>query len=736
MTPFHRWTPEVGPEFVALLHDRPEPQRDRIRADCLSILGNCIQPDTPASIDSQRAGLVLGLVQSGKTSSFTAVAALARDNRYNLVIVIAGTTTILQDQTHDRLKHDLGLDEMASMTRWALLKNPSKENSAGQALRAKIEQHRDATSEDDLFDLAIPLVVVMKQHLHLNNLNELLRDIGDLTSTCALVIDDEAHMHSPNVAAEGDQSATYARMRTLRSRLRVHTFLQYTATPQANLLAHIADELSPDFVYLLEPGQGYTGGEYFFVQKHDSFLETIPDSELYALSPEEFEIHGAPPSLRAAFISFLVSCAIGRHAKEQEPLHSAMLVHPHSTTVVQGHWYQSVRSMRDAILLTLQARDNDPDRSAFLSSEVRTAWEDLALSNKDLPPISELVQPLVHVLKNLQVQLINSRSRQRSEVPWKNSRYWVIVGGNLMGVGFTIEGLRTTHMMRPVGVGLADTIQQRGRFFGYKDTYGSMCRAWLQADVDDAFVDYITHERELRKSLTEFADSDRPLQEWKRVFFLDARFKPTRRAAWKITMDGFKPEQTGWVQQSWLSREEAELELFSFNKDVISNFVESKRWKADPEMSGKTKSSTHTVSECTLAELRETLAELSFPGGDAQKFSALQLLLAMLSDEHPEHDTQCQVVRIASGDVRKRSPTWDAAKIDGRIVLHQGRSPSEDPNYRGDVEARDPDRITLQVHSITITEELSGANVENAIAIPFVAVYLPPQFRHDMLVQR
>ena len=39
-----------------------------------------------------RTGLVVGNVQSGKTTSFTTVAALARDNGYRMVIVIAGTS--------------------------------------------------------------------------------------------------------------------------------------------------------------------------------------------------------------------------------------------------------------------------------------------------------------------------------------------------------------------------------------------------------------------------------------------------------------------------------------------------------------------------------------------------------------------------------------------------------------------------------------------------------------------
>src|SRR3954451_2074133 len=44
------------------------------------------------------------------------------------------------------------------------------------------------------------------------------------------------------------ESTTYTRLRELRDALPGHTYLQYTATPQAPLLINIADTLSPDFV--------------------------------------------------------------------------------------------------------------------------------------------------------------------------------------------------------------------------------------------------------------------------------------------------------------------------------------------------------------------------------------------------------------------------------------------------------------------------------------------------------
>ena len=72
------------------------------------ILGRCHPPVSPPG---KRTGLVVGYVQSGKTMSFETVIALARDNGYGLVILLAGTKNILLDQSEDRLIKDLGIDD-------------------------------------------------------------------------------------------------------------------------------------------------------------------------------------------------------------------------------------------------------------------------------------------------------------------------------------------------------------------------------------------------------------------------------------------------------------------------------------------------------------------------------------------------------------------------------------------------------------------------------------------------
>lgn len=72
------------------------------------ILGRCV---SPTETDAEATGLVVGYVQSGKTLSFTTLTALARDNGYGVVILIAGTIDNLKSQSEDRLKQDLGISD-------------------------------------------------------------------------------------------------------------------------------------------------------------------------------------------------------------------------------------------------------------------------------------------------------------------------------------------------------------------------------------------------------------------------------------------------------------------------------------------------------------------------------------------------------------------------------------------------------------------------------------------------
>ena len=61
----------------------------------------------PHNSDYGHYGLVIGYVQSGKTSNYTALCAKAADYGYNLVIILSGLFNDLREQTQSRLLREL-----------------------------------------------------------------------------------------------------------------------------------------------------------------------------------------------------------------------------------------------------------------------------------------------------------------------------------------------------------------------------------------------------------------------------------------------------------------------------------------------------------------------------------------------------------------------------------------------------------------------------------------------------
>src|SRR5687768_1691421 len=74
----------------------PDADLDRITADATRVFGRSASARGEPLEESQ---LVVGRVQAGKTSNFTVVTGLARDNGHQLFIVLAGTKSELLDQT-------------------------------------------------------------------------------------------------------------------------------------------------------------------------------------------------------------------------------------------------------------------------------------------------------------------------------------------------------------------------------------------------------------------------------------------------------------------------------------------------------------------------------------------------------------------------------------------------------------------------------------------------------------
>ena len=227
--PGSRWQPNVGPEAHELVTREVAPQeRDAVLDAATAILSRGASPSQPSD---HVTGLVVGYVQSGKTLSFTTVMALARENDYQLVIVIAGTSSPLLNQSTQRLRKDLLVDEVEGSLKWVTYTNPTNTDDQRRYIQQTLDDWNDP--QVPVRERATVLITVMKNHRHLANLVSLLGRLN-LADVPTLIVDDEADQASLNTLVKrGRESTTYTRLLELRNVVPFHTFLQYTATPQA-----------------------------------------------------------------------------------------------------------------------------------------------------------------------------------------------------------------------------------------------------------------------------------------------------------------------------------------------------------------------------------------------------------------------------------------------------------------------------------------------------------------------
>jgi len=304
----------------------------------------------------------------------------------------------------------------------------------------------------------------MKHHKRLQDLTEVLQEVN-LQNIPTLIVDDEADQAGlNNLVNEDDESTTYQKLRLFRNAVPHHTFLQYTATPQAPLLINIIDILSPDFAIVLNPGTSYVGGQDFFNQNAYHVPEIPPED----IPTRSHPLHEPPPSLLKAMRIFFLGVASGL-IRHRGMGNRSMMVHPSRLTVGHEVYYNWVLTKRNAWLEAL----SDPSSYAYTTLRVdfQEAYEDLQQTVSDLESFERLMAQLQRTIRRTELYKVNASSGRTPEIDWRGTYAHILVGGQALDRGFTVKGLTITYMPRGVGARRADTIQQRARFLGYHRAY-------------------------------------------------------------------------------------------------------------------------------------------------------------------------------------------------------------------------------------------------------------------------
>ncbi len=714
------WRPSVGRETLDLLEHLglPAETAANVRDEAAAIIARCIPPTEAGGQDT---GLVVGYVQSGKTMSFTTVATLARDNRFAMIIVIAGTSNPLTEQSRERLRRDLRLDHRVDRS-WRHLHEPRVSQQDHTRIRTTLADWRDPHVPPE--ERPTILITVKKNYQILSHLIDVLRQV-DLRGLPVLIVDDEADQAGlNNLINAGDESTTYERLCTLKRVVPHHTFLQYTATPQGPLLINLIDVLSPGFAITLTPGSQYTGGREFFLGDAP-LVRIIPPQDIPSTANQVTE---PPDSLLEALRLFFLGVASGL-VRDGGQGNRSMMVHPTQRTGGHHQYFSWVSSIRGAWQQTLDSGDQ-ADRDELLQ-EFRHAYDDLAATVQDIQTFDQLAPRLIHAIRRTELWLVNAVGGRTPQIDWRSQYAHILVGGQALDRGFTVEGLTVTYMPRGVGTRMADTVQQRARFFGYKRPYLGFCRVFLEQAVADAFARYVQHEEDIREQISAVAREGRSLDELRRIFLLPRGLAATRdsiidvnyvRA--RVTNGWFTPRAPHESPQDGAA-----------NREVANSYLATLDMVEDEGHEARTEIQRHNVAEgVSLAEaFEQLLLGMIFSRlTDAQNLLGTLVILRNYVRTHP--DATCSVYEMSSGVLRERTLA-EAGEIPN---LFQGEAPVNPRERRGEVYPGDRNihhahDVSIQVHRLSLlrheTRELAFDDIVT------IAVWIPDGLAGDVLIQ-
>ncbi len=664
-----------------------------LRNETLDILMHC-NPHDGVNND-ETTHLVVGYVQSGKTMSFTGLTALAHDNGYRLVVYLAGTKKNLCRQTSERLEYDL-IKTARKKSAYKIYKDPVTNETE------EIVGHLNMSSKPTI------LIPVLKHHKHIKEITEIFKSDDYkkvMKNETVIIIDDEAdqaslnsygHSNSTNEDDDECTSATYDAILKMRAVLPGNTYIQYTATPQANILISMQDLLSPKSHTLLTPGEDYIGGKLYFGKGlngdlfNGGLIKTIPENQVF--HNKRNNLKKVPESLRYALMLHILSVAIVVKWMENVS-YLSMMVHPDVSKKNNRKFKKWIESDLKQWRITLDKPDGQEDKVDLLNKFRKLLPNALEFYDiNERPSFDDIKIFIPDILNDKKVYLINSDSDADKQIEWEKYSMHILVGAEMLNRGFTVEKLATTYMPRyTVGPTNADTIQQRCRFFGYKHKYIKSCRVFLPESSIINYIEYVEHEEELRQKLLA-CDS---LEEVEHQILLSPRLRPTRANILPISV--VKTKLRGnCAMQAFESKE-----TILHNSKVVDNFLNTHSFTKIYE--GSTKDRTHRGIKITIDDAIKFLNDFRFKNyPDVSRKSATIRYLRYLSALEENPLTHIYFIQMAWNSVpREREFDFESKRFSAKTDLFAGPSSAIDStNYPGDRKIVEKDSITIQLHHI------------------------------------
>ena len=662
---------------------------DRAITTASRILSHCPNPNDRNP--RRTTVLALGRIQSGKTASYTALIGLAIQSGYKTIIVLAGTTNEILNQTLVRL-NDLGSYPQDMSSTIHLFTN-NLGNNQRELIRAIIDRQGHTV-----------LIVAIKRNVH-----QIIRLLdGTTANNPTLIIDDEGDQASLNTnqgSEEREASFVNRNINKLREILPVHGYVSYTATPNANILLSKLDSLHPGYTELVEPGSAYCGGSVFFGSEQNDFVRIVPQEEVEAGSA------AITPSLEIALATFMVGAGIRRLRAERHGTTTppyAMLIHASQLQQSHSELFQAVRGLIEEWKNSLALRQGDPALQG-LEAKFRAAYDDFVTTANEIPSWEEVFSRVRDSeIRYIDLRIINASKQNVSPSvsPYVFENI-IVVGGEKLGRGITIPGLAISYLVRETATMQADTLEQRARWFGYRQDYLDLCRVFLTSTLRDVFHHLTEFEDDLWERLRRNQQQGLPFDKWEPMLKLNMEGLLATRPN-VVNVKTFDPQ--GWNTET---KPSTNVEDANYNVDLVKTFLNNH--------SGSTKAYgrvSHKIIEgCSINDLVELLTKVHYTSSNWDLGYYVEYLMRL---NEGGRLSNMDIIFMNGGESRDRTAQADGSIPIGYLMQgHSDNIPRNDPNFYPGDENIHGGNPQFQVHILNYNH-----NGQRTLTTAF-ALYIP-----------
>ena len=428
--------------------------------------------------------LLVGDVQSGKTSHMFGIMCAAADESFLNFVLLTTDNVLLQQQTLKRAKRDL-CDFCI----------------CGENDYLKFVEN----------NLRKPAVIVLKKN------SSVLRQWKNnflSTSICAgnplFIVDDEADAASLNTQVNKNKQSTINKhLEAIKKTTSSSIYMEVTGTPQSILLQTVRSGWKPYFIYYFKPGRGYLGGNFFFPSEPPKYvILTDNDEASDILNDDEFPENG----LKKALIMHLITS--GQIMLSGGTVCN-FLIHPSMKTEQHSAFASKIGNYLNEIA---HSYDEEETREAFID-----VYNSLCETKSEMRPFADIYPYIINQLEKDQISILTINSLASYET---NTQYEtginIIVGGNSLGRGVTFPQLQTIYYCRVAKSPQADTMWQHARMFGY-DRDPELMRVFMPPKLFKLFSDINRTNNSIIKQIEKMNNGNEI------KIFYPTGLKPTRK---------------------------------------------------------------------------------------------------------------------------------------------------------------------------------------------------------------